>query len=118
MTSDKKRNIRDIIIFYQRPLKSQKSLVSYCEFEKGRKVCPKSSPVFQDFKIWQMLNNLKVDGEYLDLKSKQLLFKELSIRKELSKTNTLKLLFGKSKGHDMNFRKLEGNRTQAALFLA
>lgn len=118
MTPDKKKIIRDIIIFYQRPLKSQKSLISYCEFEKGRKVCPKSSPVFQEFKIWQMLNNLKVDGEYLDLEYKQLLFRELSIRKELSKADTLKLLFGKSKGHEMNFRKLEGNRTQATLFQA
>ena len=118
MTPDKKRIIRDIIIFYQRPLKSQKSLISYCEFEKGRKVCPKSSPVFQEFKIWQMLNNLKVDGEYLDLEYKQLLFRELSIRKELSKADTLKLLFGKPKGHEMNFRKLEGNRTQATLFQA
>ena len=116
MTPDKKKIIRDIIIFYQRPLKSQKSLISYCEFEKGRKVCPKSSPVFQEFKIWQMLNNLKVDGEYLDLEYRQLLFRELSIRKELSKADTLKLLFGKPKGHEMNFRKLEGNRTQAALF--
>lgn len=118
MTPDKKKIIRDIIIFYQRPLKSQKSLISYCEFEKGRKVCPKSSPVFQEFKIWQMLNNLKVDGEYLDLEYKQLLFRELSIRKELSKADTLKLLFGKPKGHEMNFRKLEGNRTQATLFQA
>ena len=118
MTPDKKKIIRDIIIFYQRPLKSQKSLISYCEFEKGRKVCPKSSPVFQEFKIWQMLNNLKVDGEYLDLEYKQLLFRELSIRKELSKADTLKLLFGKPKGHEMNFRKLEGNWTQATLFQA
>ena len=118
MTPDKKKIIRDIIIFYQRPLKSQKSLISYCEFEKGRKVCPKSSPVFQEFKIWQMLNNLKVDWEYLDLEYKQLLFRELSIRKELSKADTLKLLFGKPKGHEMNFRKLEGNRTQATLFQA
>lgn len=65
-----------------------------------------------------MLNNLKVDGEYLDLEYKQLLFRELSIRKELSKADTLKLLFGKPKGHEMNFRKLEGNRTQATLFQA
>ena len=118
MTPDKRKTIRDIIIFFQRPLKSQKRLVSFCEFEKGRKVCPKSSPVFQEFKIWQMLNNLKVDGEYLDLESKRLLFNELGIRKELSKADTLKLLFGKSKGHDMNFSKLEGNRTQYSLFQA
>ena len=118
LTQEMRNTIRNIIIFYQRPLKSQKSLVAYCEFEKGRKVCPKSSPVFQEFKIWQMLNNLKIDGMYLDIDAKQRLFKELSIQKELSKTDVLKILFGKSKGHDMNFRKLEGNRTQATLFQA
>lgn len=118
LTQEMRNTIRNIIIFYQRPLKSQKSLLAYCEFEKGRKVCPKSSPIFQEFKIWQMLNNLKIDGMYLDIDAKEMLFKELSIQKELSKTDTLKLIFGKSKGHDMNFRKLEGNRTQATLFQA
>ena len=29
-----KKEIRDIIIFYQRRLKSQKGLISFCEFEK------------------------------------------------------------------------------------
>ena len=118
LTQEMRNTIRNIIIFYQRPLKSQKSLVAYCEFEKGRKVCPKSSPVFQEFKIWQMLNNLKIDGMYLDIDAKEMLFKELSIQKELSKTDVLRILFSKSKGHDMNFRKLEGNRTQATLFQA
>ena len=118
LTQEMRNTIRNIIIFYQRPLKSQKSLVAYCEFEKGRKVCPKSSPVFQEFKIWQMLNNLKIDGMYLNIDAKEMLFKELSIQKELSKTDVLKILFGKSKGHDMNFRKLEGNWTQATLFQA
>ena len=118
LTQEMRNTIRNIIIFYQRPLKSQKGLVAYCEFEKGRKVCPKSSPVFQEFKIWQMLNNLKIDGMYLDIDAKQMLFKELSIQKELSKTDVLRILFSKSKGHDMNFRKLEGNRTQATLFQA
>ena len=67
---------RDIIIFYQRKLKSQKGLISFCEFESkqieinidgkkklktvGSKVCPKSSPLFQVFKIWQILNNIQV----------------------------------------------------------
>ena len=76
LTPELKKEIRDIIIFYQRPLRSQKGLVSYCEFESrqvevlvdgvpkmktiGNKVCPKSSPLFQEFKMWQVLNNLKV----------------------------------------------------------
>ena len=69
-----KQKIRDIIIFYQRPLKSKKGLISVCELEQrkvktvidgkekeitiGPKVAPKSSPVFQEFRIWQNINNL------------------------------------------------------------
>ncbi|WP_199121095.1 type II CRISPR RNA-guided endonuclease Cas9, partial [Pedobacter sp. ASV28] len=67
LTDELKKEIRDIIIFYQRKLKSQKSLVSICEFEQrelktnenktklvGLRVTPKSSPLFQEFKIWQI----------------------------------------------------------------
>lgn len=118
MTQDRKNTIRDIIIFYQRPLKSQKHLVSFCEFEKTRRVCPKSSPIFQEFKIWQNLNNLKIDGKYLTIEDKELLFNELCLKKSLSKTEIIKLLFGKSGDHFSNFKELEGNRTQCALFNA
>lgn len=34
LTVELKKEIRDIIIFYQRRLKSQKGLISFCEFEK------------------------------------------------------------------------------------
>lgn len=33
LTPELKKEIRDIIVFYQRPLKSQKGLISFCEFE-------------------------------------------------------------------------------------
>lgn len=62
------------IIFYQRPLKSQKGLVSICEFEGfekeiikndkqkvvqvGAKVAPKSSPLNQLCKVWENVNNI------------------------------------------------------------
>ena len=36
LTESLKHEIRDIVIFYQRPLKSQKSLISFCEFENRR----------------------------------------------------------------------------------
>lgn len=76
LTEDLKKEIRDIIIFYQRRLKSQKGLIAFCEFESrqieidingkkkiktiGSKVIPRSSPLFQEFKIWQNLNNIIV----------------------------------------------------------
>lgn len=135
LTAELKNTIRDIVIFYQRPLKSQKGLVSVCELERkeieitvngkkktkivGPKVCPKSSPWFQEFKIWQIINNLKVNGRFLEQEEKEKLARELSIKDKLSKSDVLKLLFGKnSKDFDLNYKEIEGNRTQAALFKA
>ncbi len=76
--------IANDIIYYQRPLKSQKKLIAECRFEKknyiddygkspGYKVAPKSSPLYQEFRIWQDIHNLKIyqkelktpDGKYI-----------------------------------------------------
>ena len=61
------------IIFYQRPLKSKKSSISNCQYEfrtfknkEGKiqkdylKAIPKSNPLFQEFRLWQFLKNLKI----------------------------------------------------------
>lgn len=145
LTAELKHEIRDIVIFYQRPLKSQKGLISFCEFENkqievvvdgkkkvktiGLRVCPKSSPLFQEFKIWQILNNIQLEGNeanengtkkkgkrYLDDDEKQRLYEELKYKEKISKGDALKLLFKNHKELDMNFKEIEGNRTQAALF--
>lgn len=156
LTEELKCEIRDIIIFFQRPLKSQKNLISICEFENkqiettsesgkkklitvGLRVCPKSSPLFQEFKIWQTINNLQISGKvvrnsqadlfgntisvekgkrFLEQEEKELLFRELSIKEKMSKAEVLRLLFENYKDLDLNYRTVEGNRTQAALFKA
>lgn len=155
LTSELKKEIRDVVIFYQRPLKSQKGLISFCEFESrqieveiegkkkiktvGNRVCPKSSPLFQEFKIWQRLNDVEVSGmivpiqqhdlfgfakDYtygkrrLQQEEKERLFAELNYKEKLSKAEVLKMLFPKQKEVDMNFKELDGNRTQADLFKA
>jgi len=140
LTSELKKEIRDVVIFFQRRLKSQKGLISFCELENqqksvivdgkpkiitiGRKVCPKSSPLFQEFKIWQILNNLeitnKINGEkrLLEQEEKDSLFLELTIKDKLSKDEVLKLLFNNFKELDLNYKSVEGNRTQATLFTA
>ncbi len=138
LTSELKVEIRDIIIFYQRKLKSQKGLVSFCEFESkkveceidgrkvvktiGAKVIPKSSPLFQEFKIWQNLNSLLIQNKKskeqlnFDLEAKQTLFNELNIKGNLSKVKALEILGYKPSLWDLNFTALEGNRTNQALY--
>ncbi|HRN15935.1 MAG TPA: HNH endonuclease domain-containing protein, partial [Xylanibacter oryzae] len=64
----------DDIIFYQRPLKSKKSLISDCPYEKYHyidketgeiiskpiKCISKSHPLFQEFRLWQFIKNLHI----------------------------------------------------------
>lgn len=137
LTPELKKEIRDVVIFYQRPLKSQKGLISFCEFESkqiekeidgkkkiitiGCRVCPKSSPLFQEFKIWQILNNVQISGKekrFLYQEEKEKLFAELNYKEKLSKNDVLKILFNNYKEFDLNYETLEGNHTQSELFKA
>lgn len=149
LTPKLKKEIRDNIIFYQRPLKSKKAMLDICTFERrqvevtedgktrsktvGLKVCPKSSPLFQEFKIWQILNNLQVEYDgvgtdalttskkrrWLSLEEMECLARELSYKDKLSKRDALTLLFDKAaKKYDLNYKEIEGNRTLTTLYRA
>lgn len=132
-----KIELRDVTIFYQRKLKSQKSLISFCEFEQreilvngkkkivGLRVAPKSSPLFQEFKIWQQLHNVKLKNKiskevyFLNQDEKNFLFSELNLKGNLSASEILKLLVDKPKDWEINnYTQLEGNRTNQALYNA
>lgn len=119
LTPELKKKVGEIIIFYQRRLKSQKHLISNCEFEKRCKTIPKSSPLFQEFRIWLQLNNVEVldiQGKKirsLDLDEMNILFSELNFKEKMTSSEAIKLLFT-DKGIKLNFESLEGNRTNAA----
>lgn len=57
------------VLFYQRPLKSKKSTIANCPYEshfdkEGKeypiKCVAKSNPLFQEFRLWQFVQNLKI----------------------------------------------------------
>lgn len=63
----------DDLIFYQRPLKSKKSSIADCPYERHTyigsdghpvqvavKCIAKSHPLFQEFRLWQFLHNLRI----------------------------------------------------------
>lgn len=138
LSSELKAEIRDVVIFYQRKLKSQKGLIGFCEFESkqievivdgkkkikttGMRVIPKSSPLFQEFKIWQILNNIEISNtqeeRWLTSDEKQILFDELNIRQKISKKDALKILFDNPAEYDLNYKDIEGNKTNALLYEA
>lgn len=122
LNEELKKEIRDVIIFYQRKLKSQKHLISNCEFEKYHKAIPKSSPLFQEFKIWQILNNLEFKNKetgkrsFLGQDAKEFLFNELNIKNKLTSADVFKLLELSPKENELNYKEIEGNRTNAELY--
>ncbi len=73
LTNELVDRIRNEIIYFQRKLKSQKGLLSVCEFEgqnrkdekgnvlfTGPKVAPRSSPLFQLCRVWENVNNISL----------------------------------------------------------
>ena len=105
------------LIFYQRPLKSKKSLIADCPYEyyeykdkksgkkerKGIKCIAKSNPYYQEFRLWQFILNLRlydrtddreVTAEYLPTKEDYVrLFVYLNDRKEINQDTLLKDYF-------------------------
>ena len=138
LTPKLKKTISDTILFYQRPLKSQKGLISFCEFESrpimvivdgkektkitGSRVAPRSSLLFQEFKIWQIINNLTVIDRAsgvstpLTPEERNTLAKELSIKAKMKSGDVLRLLGKNSRKFKLNYESIEGNATLFTLY--
>ncbi|WP_435523935.1 hypothetical protein [Chryseobacterium indoltheticum] len=129
------------IIFYQRPLRSQKSSISNCtlEFRKYKdengvehtqylKAIPKSNPYYQEFRIWQWIYNLNiykrdddtnVTQEFLKTTEDfENLFEFLNNRKEVDQKALLKHFKLNDKTHRWNFvedKKYPCNETKTMI---
>lgn len=137
------RKIRNEIIYFQRPLKSQKGLVSVCSFVgyltkdkqgkevfAGAKVAPKSSPIAQICKIWESINNISIERNdkknkikenlVVSLEQKKAIFEYLDNNENLSETELFKLLnIKKEDGYIANSyiknKGIQGNITKVAI---
>lgn len=47
-------------IIWQRPLRSQKGLVGICTFERAKSRAPISHPLYEEYRTWVFINNLKI----------------------------------------------------------
>lgn len=113
------------IIFYQRPLKSKKYLISNCPYERrtyrdddtGELKCSpikciaKSHPLFQEFRIWQFISNLRLysnDGDNKDVTDQYLctikdwekVFEFLNDKKEIDQATFISKFLGQKKVRD------------------
>lgn len=124
LTSDHKEKIRKII-FSQRPLKPTQK--GKCELEPDEERSPKASPLFQEFRLLQALNHMKLVDVFanetmpLTADQYQTLYDHLSAKESATFEGLRKLLFGKKyNDYRINLeisedRKLPGNETRHAL---
>lgn len=56
-------NSMDSVLFWQRPLRSQKNLLQPCRFESSKKPCVVSHPDFEKYRAWQFINSIKFEGD-------------------------------------------------------
>ncbi len=111
------------IIFYQRPLRSQKSSIGNCSLEYRKfkvknesgneiykteylKGIPKSHPLYQEFRLWQWIYNLKIHTKEDDkdvtidfiqsLEDIEKLFEFLNGRKGIKQDTLIKFLVGET----------------------
>lgn len=104
----------DDILFYQRPLRSQKGSISNCPLEfrtyiqegvkklHSLKCIPKSHPLYQEFRLWQWVINLRISNKETDLdetgkvlqthEDYSSLFEFLNARKEVEQKPLIKYL--------------------------
>lgn len=148
LAKDFKHLFVEDIIFYQRPLKSKKSSISDCPYEvrfykkekellkQPLKCIPKSNPIFQEFRLWQFIHNLKIykkagDKEGMPLTDTEvthqflstdenytLLFKKLNNVKEINQKQFLAIFKLKEETHRWNFpedKKYPCNDTRAQI---
>lgn len=114
-----KSKIRNII-FFQRPIKSQRNFIGKCLFEPDKKRCDMARQEAQRLRYWQDINNLKLqDPKTLDWRpltdnERDILAQECEKKKEITFPNVRKLL-KLTKETRINLetdgKKFYGNRT-------
>lgn len=123
--------IKEMIIYYQRPLKPQIAIIGNCRFEKNLKVIPQSHPLYQEYRIWQEINNLSINtittvngkkyyyDRPLSTEEKELLYNKLNNQKEINHSSVFKLLNLRKEKDYLNGMhvksKLKGNETLLSL---
>lgn len=110
LTAELIDTLRNSIIFYQRPLKSCKHLVSLCEFEMrpyktkdgkiaygGPKCAPRTSPLAQLCAMWETANNITLTNRNneryeFSLEERQQIVEHLCTHEVLKLTDLYKIL--------------------------
>src|SRR5699024_4474630 len=88
--SKRQGDTKDGILFYQRPLRSQKHLIGNCTFENDKPRSQKSIIPFEQFRAYQIVNGIRVNGKALNEEDKEIAIEILNSRKRSFKFGVLR----------------------------
>jgi CRISPR-associated endonuclease Csn1 len=102
-------------IIWQRPLRTQKGNVGRCTLEPSKPRCPVSHPVYEEYRAWCFINNIKISGkddteskpEPLTFEQRQQIFEKLFFRKskpQFKFSDIIKLLDQKRILYNFNYK--------------
>jgi len=111
LKNDKEYHLKDII-FFQRPLRNQKFLLGSCIFEKQKPKCRKSALHFEEFRMHQTINNIKIKDKKLN-EEQRLILKDMFYTKKDFKTEDIleKLKIDKEDINLAEKQAVKGNET-------
>ncbi|MCQ2276421.1 MAG: type II CRISPR RNA-guided endonuclease Cas9 [Bacteroidales bacterium] len=110
--------IKEQIIYYQRPLKSQSDLIGKCQFEKDEQVVAVTHPIFQEFRCWDQINRMYITSKvrewnerknkeifhyqnrFLSEEQKMAIYQRLKSQKELGFNEVAKIIQLKNDGSE------------------
>jgi len=88
-------------IIWQRPLKTQKGNVGRCTLEPSKPRCPLSHPLYEEYRMWSFINNIRVSSKIETDR------KEMPLNDEQKTIVLQKVFFGKKKNkEDFEFTEI------------
>ncbi|MCH8558028.1 MAG: type II CRISPR RNA-guided endonuclease Cas9 [Balneolia bacterium] len=108
----------DGVLFFQRPLKSQKHLIGKCTFEPNKPKCPKSAIPFELFRIYQWVNTVECNNERLSSEDRHMLVEKLLSKEKLTFKQLRKVINKAESHYQFNYKdddKILGSHTIAFL---
>lgn len=74
-------------IYFRLPLKSVREMKNECIFENKRKVTPIANPLFQEYRAWSSIHNIRITSHNIVITDdiKQLIFETLKTKESLNR---------------------------------
>lgn len=94
----------DGILFYQRPLRSQKHLVGKCSFEPTKTKCPSSAVPFERFRVYQWVNTVECNLKRISPEEREKMAEKLFSKEKMSFKELRKVIGKEDSSYQFNYK--------------